>query len=185
MRLSSTKQSYGLVFIVLHWASAAVVFFLFGLGVWMRTLNYVHPWYNRAPHIHESFGMLLFALLVFRAAWATLASKPEPVEMPRWEHLAAWAVQKSLYILLFAVTISGYLIVAADGKPIDLFDIATVPAFATGIEHQEDKAGAVHFYLAYLTVGLAGMHAMAALKHHFIDKDRTLLSMLGVQSKRQ
>lgn len=184
MRPSSTKQNYGLVFIVLHWTTAAIVFSLFALGVWMRSLNYIHPWYNRAPHLHESFGLLLFAILVFRASWAALASKPEPVPMPAWERLAASAVQKSLYILLFAVTISGYLIAAADGKPIDLFNFASVPALVTGLEHQEDKAGAAHYYLAYFTVGLAGMHALAALKHHFIDRDRTLLSMLGIQTKR-
>ena len=184
MRPSSTKQSYGLVFIILHWTTAALVFSLFAMGVWMRSLNYVHPWYHRAPHLHESFGMILFAILVFRAAWAALASKPEPVPMPAWERLAASAVQKSLYILLFAITISGCLIAAPDGRPIDLFNIARVPAVVTGIEHQEDKAGAIHFYLAYFTVGLAGMHALAALKHHFIDRDRTLLSMLGIQTKR-
>ena len=185
MRLSSTEQRYGLVFIVLHWTSAAMVFSLFVLGVWMRGLDYVHPWYNQGPHLHKSFGLALFAILIFRAVWAALASKPEPVPMPAWERLAASAVQKSLYILIFAVTISGYLIAAADGKPIDLFNIAEVPALVTGMEHQEDKAGAIHYYLAVFTVCLAGMHALAALKHHFIDRDRTLLSMLGVHSKRQ
>ncbi len=185
MRLSSTDRTYGLVFIVLHWTSAAMVFSLFILGVWMRGLDYMHPWYNLGPHLHKSFGLAFFAMLVFRALWAALASKPEPVPMPAWERLAASAVQKSLYILLFAITISGYLIAAADGRPIDLFNFASVPPLVTGMEHQEDKAGAVHYYLAFFTVGLAGMHALAALKHHFIDRDRTLLSMLGVQSKRR
>jgi len=184
MRLSSTERSYGVVFIALHWTTAVMVLSMFALGVWMRTLNYVHPWYNRAPHLHESFGMVLFIILVFRVAWVTFASKPKPVKMPAWEHMAAWTVQKLLYLLLFAVMTSGFLITSADAVPIDFFNVTTVPPLVTGIKHQADKAGVVHLYLAVITVCVAGLHALAALKHHFIDKDRTLLSMLGVESKR-
>jgi len=41
----------------------------------------------------------------------------------------------------------------------------------------------MHRYLAWSAVSLACLHAAAALKHHIIDKDRTLLRMLGVSRK--
>jgi cytochrome b561 len=76
--------------------------------------------------------------------------------------------------------VSGYLISTADGRGIDVFGLFTVPATLQGIDHQEDVAGASHLVLAVTLIALALLHAGAALKHHFIDRDRTLRRMLGL-----
>jgi cytochrome b561 len=39
----------------------------------------------------------------------------------------------------------------------------------------------VHWYLALILISLASLHAVAALKHHFVDRDRTLKKMLGIR----
>ena len=75
--------------------------------------------------------------------------------------------------------ISGYLISTADGRGIEVFDFFVIPALGSIIENQEDLAGLVHKWLAYLLVSLATLHALAALKHHFIDKDNTLNRIIG------
>jgi cytochrome b561 len=54
-------------------------------------------------------------------------------------------------------------------------------SFGELFTNQEDLAGAVHKYLAYLLMCSVVLHALAALKHHFIDKDNTLTRMLGYQ----
>jgi cytochrome b561 len=59
-----------------------------------------------------------------------------------------------------------------------------VPALIHDIEGQEDVAGVIHLVLTSSTIGLAGLHALAALKHHFVDGDATLLRMLGVDPKK-
>ncbi len=74
---------------------------------------------------------------------------------------------------------SGYLISTADGRPLEVFGLFEIPALISGIDGQEDRAGEIHLALAYSLMGLTGLHAVAALKHHFIDKDRTLLRILG------
>jgi cytochrome b561 len=61
-----------------------------------------------------------------------------------------------------------------------VFGLFAVPALITGVPNIEDVAGEVHFILAIALVSLAGVHALAAFKHQFIDKDRTLKRMLGV-----
>jgi cytochrome b561 len=75
--------------------------------------------------------------------------------------------------------LSGYLISTADGRPLEVFGLFSVPALVAGLEHQADIAGRVHLLLAYGLVGLALLHALAAFKHGFIERDRTLLRMLG------
>src|SRR5690606_6636088 len=84
-----------------------------------------------------------------------------------------------LYVGLFVLMLSGYLISTADGRPIEVFGLLSVPATLSGLPGQEDIAGLVHEYLAWALVIFAGIHGLAALKHHFIDRDRTLLRMFG------
>ncbi|BCQ65481.1 hypothetical protein PBOI14_72310 [Pseudomonas sp. Boi14] len=84
-----------------------------------------------------------------------------------------------LYLGLFAVMIAGYLISTADGVGIPVFGLFEVPALISGLPDQADVAGVVHLYLAWALVIFAGIHGLAALKHHFIDRDATLTRMLG------
>ncbi|TCT19400.1 cytochrome b561-like protein [Thiobaca trueperi] len=80
---------------------------------------------------------------------------------------------------------SGYLISTADGRSLDVFGLFSVPAILTGLPDQADLAGEVHLVLAIALVTLAAVHALAALKHHFIDRDATLLRMLGRRPARR
>ena len=183
-RLANTEQRYGLVAIALHWSMAVMIIGLFLLGLYMGTLEYVDSWYNLAPHLHESFGLVVFALLLLRTFWTLVNTRPTPLPMSAWEHTAASAVKVLLYLLLFSVAISGYLISTADGRAIDLFNWAQVPAAFAGFEHQEDIAGTFHVILAWVTISIAYLHFLVAMKHHFIDCDVTLLRMLGRGSKK-
>jgi cytochrome b561 len=86
-------------------------------------------------------------------------------------------------MLLFAIMLSGYLISTADGRGLEVFEWFTLPATLSGLEQQEDIAGRVHLYLAWSVIVVAALHALAALKHHFIDRDVTLKRMLGLGSR--
>lgn len=88
-------------------------------------------------------------------------------------------VHTLIYLLLFSIMISGYLISTADGRSVDVFNWFSIPATLHGFEQQEDIAGLIHLVLATSLITLVTLHAAAALKHHFIDRDRTLLRMFG------
>lgn len=92
----------------------------------------------------------------------------------------AGIVHFMLYLLLFMVMASGYLISTADGRGIGFWGLFEIPATLHGIEKQEDIAGIIHLILASTLIGIALLHAGAALKHHFIDRDSTLKRMLGL-----
>jgi cytochrome b561 len=93
--------------------------------------------------------------------------------------IAAHGAHGLLYLLLFVAMISGYLITTADGSSISVFGWFEVPSVTGRIRGMEDTAGAVHYWSTWALVVLAGLHALAALKHHFIDRDATLKRMLG------
>lgn len=179
--MKNTARGYGWVTIVLHWLTAVTVFGLFGLGLWMTDLTYYDAWYQRAPAIHKGIGILLFLVLVGRAVWRALNVTPEHEPgASRSQRRTARTVHRVLYVLPFALMASGYLISTADGRAVEVFGLFAVPALVSDLPGQEDIAGAVHWYLALTLIGLVALHALAALKHHFIDRDRTLKKMLGI-----
>ena len=179
MAATNSKAHYGWVAITLHWAVALVVSGMFALGLWMVGLTYYDDWYRQAPHIHKSIGMLLLFAMAFRLVWRSLNTTPaaEP-SLKRWERWSSHFVHWALYVLLFALMVSGYLISTAKGDAISVFGWFDVPATITG-DGQEDVAGDIHLWLAWTVVILAALHALAALKHHFINRDDTLRKMLG------
>lgn len=183
--IRNRAQGYGLIAIFLHWLEALSVVAMFILGLWMTGLTYYDEWYKPAPDIHRSVGILLFFTLMFRIYWRITNVSPhdEPNIGILQKRIAHW-VHLLLYFMLISMIVSGYLISTADGRAIDVFGWFQVPAiFSLNVENLEDKAGVVHWYLALVLIVIAGLHALAALKHHFIDRDRTLSKMLGTRSR--
>lgn len=182
--LGNSSQCYGWISIAIHWLMALAIFGMFGLGVWMVELDYYDAWYHRAPWVHRSVGLLLLGLLVFRLAWRWINIVPEIMGRP-WERVVALWVHRGHYLIMFALMISGYLISTADGRGIDLFGWFEVPALLPAEKGREELAGLVHRIVAWGLMGYVAMHAAAALKHHFIDKDATLLRMLGMTKREE
>ena len=182
MSLKNEHQNYGLIAIFLHWLIAIVTYGLFGLGLWMTDLGYYDSWYQKAPTIHEGIGIFLFFFLLIRIVWRWISPPPDPLStLTVWEKRSSHFVHILLNLLLLVITISGYLIVTAKGEPIHVFDLFSIPASLSGIPNQEDLAGDIHLWLAWVVIILATLHALAALKHHFIEKDRTLKRMLSLK----
>ncbi|ENM3806874.1 cytochrome b [Vibrio cholerae] len=179
---NSDNQHYNLVTRSIHWISALVVVGMFAVGTWMMDLSYYSEWYRTAPHWHKSVGLLLAGLTLFRLIWKALSSSPK-IEGARWEIVAAKSAHHLMYVGLFVLFVSGYLISTEDGRGIEVFNWFTVPGAGALFENQADIAGNIHFYTAWGLIILAGLHAVAALKHHFINRDNTLRKMLTGASK--
>ncbi|ALI01006.1 putrescine-ornithine antiporter [Pseudomonas sp. FW306-02-F02-AA] len=180
MQLRNSSSRYGGVSIFLHWGVALAVFGLFALGLWMVGLDYYSNWRKEAPDLHKSIGLTLFAFLSLRVLWRFISPPPPTLQSySRMTRLGAKLGHSFLYLSLFAVMIAGYLISTADGVGIPVFGLFEIPALISGLPDQADTAGAIHLYLAWTLVIFSGLHALAALKHHFIDRDATLTRMLG------
>ncbi len=178
--LKNSTTRYGLISILVHWLVAIIIIGLFIVGYWMVGLTYYSEWYRIAPHWHKSIGILLAFMMLFRLAWRCFSPTPAAISTHKpWERIASHLTHILLYILIFLVLISGYLISTADGRGIMVFNWFEIPSLGTFIINQESIAGNIHRYAAYSLIGLAVLHAIAAIKHHVIDKDQTLKRMLG------
>jgi len=166
-----------MIAIFFHWASAAFVIGLFASGLWMTSLNYYSPWYHTAPRYHKAVGLIFAALILGRLSWKALSSSPAPIGSS-FEKAVATFVHWLLYLLLVALFGSGYLIATAGGKSIPIFGLFEFQALFEA-KGSEIIAGKVHFYAAWSLVIMVSLHATAALKHHFMNKDDVLKRMLG------
>lgn len=173
----NTKSGYGMIARMLHWSMALAVIFLFVLGYWMRTLTYASPYYQSAPKLHQSIGLILLVLLLIRFVWKLINTAPDDTDLTQMEQLGSRLMHWFFYPLLLALMLAGYFISTLDGRPISFFGLFDVPAIYTQ-KGLESLAGTAHWALAYLTIGLAVFHCAAALWHHYIKKDRVLLRML-------
>ncbi|MGM0450869.1 MAG: cytochrome b [Pseudomonadota bacterium] len=184
MQWRNTPGRWGVISIGFHWLMAVAVIGLFGVGLYMVDLGYMDPLGNVLPHWHRSVGLLLGAALVLRLLWRLVSPPPAPLpEHTRMEHLGAHTAHWLLYGLMLAMVVSGYLISTADGRGVSVFNWFSVPAFTGDVDGMEDLAGDWHYWMGWTLIILAGLHALAALKHHFLDRDDTLRRMLGMKPR--
>ncbi|WP_421132812.1 cytochrome b [Alteromonas sp. A079] len=177
------KGKWSRKLIAIHWISALVVIGMFASGLWMVDLTYYSDWYKTAPHWHKSIGLILFVVTAYRLLIRLRGDRPASFGN-RIENMTSKVVQGLIYGLLMVLFLSGYLISTADGRAISVFNWFSVPGFGAIVENQEDIAGDIHFYVACTLIGLASLHAIAAFKHHFINKDDTLRQMLRLRSNK-
>ncbi|MDC9614108.1 cytochrome b [Xenorhabdus khoisanae] len=180
MLLKNTSTRFGHISVLIHWLVALAVYGMFGLGLWMVTLSYYDIWYHRAPELHKSIGIFLFIVMAVRVIWRFISPPPKPLaSYSLFTRISSILVHLTLYIVLFGILISGYLISTADGEAISVFGWFEVPATLTEQGIQADTAGIIHLYFAWIVVVISLLHGLAALKHHFIDRDITLKRMFG------
>ena len=165
--------------VLLHWLMAIIVVALYVLGDYMVDLDYYDPWYQSAPFWHKSIGLLLAMLLILRIISRLAYTAPKELAISGVIRYSAIFVHLTLYVLLIGVMVSGYLISTADGRGIAFFSWFEVASLGELFENQEDVAGVWHERMALGLLVLAGLHALAAIKHHFVDRDNVLRRMIS------
>ena len=168
---------------LLHWAMAAVILFLLGLGIYMA--NFEKDGIARVllTQTHKSWGFVAFCLALVRVAWRWRAVvPPDPPGMPVWQVRAAAVSHRALYILMFALPVTGWLMATSSPLPLPnrVFDLFDLPDFfLDGSESVSNAFRAVHMICAILMIGVLALHVAAALKHQFVDRDGVLWRMIG------
>ena len=175
--VKNSKSSYGWVAIALHWLMAIGIFCMFGLGLYMVELTYYDAWYRGSLELHKSVGVMLLLVWIGRVTWRWLNASPSMAGTPI-EKKAAHTVHVLLYLLMIGLMLTGYLISTADGRAIEVFGLFDIPAMSISFENQEDIAGDIHWGIAWSLMAMVALHALAAIKHQFVNKDGTLMKMI-------
>lgn len=174
----SSDSAYSGLAKLIHWLSALTIVALFVLGLWMTGLTYYDPWYQDSQTLHIGIGFCLVCLTFFRAFYKIFTHFPSALPAPKWQTVVAHSIHGVFYLLIFAMFVTGYFIESAKGQGLNVFGLFEIPAIVDDIDNLEDTMGEIHEWIAFSIIGLALVHALAAFKHHFIDRDATLKRML-------
>lgn len=160
-----------------HWLTVALIAAQLAIGWLMPDVHRGPP--VTGTQLHMSVGFLILAVILVRFAWRLVAGAPamEP-GVPAWQGLAAHALHLGLYVLIAFFVITGWSFVSYMGWPITFFWLFPMPAlFAKGSAVAHTLAH-LHGIMVWVLLTALALHVLAALHHHFIVKDRTLLRML-------
>lgn len=181
MPIRNSSERWGWVSITIHWLTVLMVLSLVVVGLLMQEMAN-SPSKIEVYALHKSFGLTVLALTVLRLLWRLVAGTPAAVPgMPRWQHLAAQASHATLYVILLAMPLSGWLFHSASGFPprnLSWFGLFKLPSLSDRDPALRDFALAAHEWLFIALAAIVTVHALAALKHHYVDRDRTLARML-------
>ncbi len=167
----------------LHWLMAVLFFGMLGLGFYMQGLP-LSPEKLKLYSWHKWIGVTVFLLALIRLAWRVTHQPPAlPQSMPRLMQVAAHAGHHMLYMLMFLIPLSGWLMSSAKGFQTVWFGILPIPDLLEKNKELGDLLLTVHVSLNYLFIAVLAGHIGAALKHHFIDKDDILTRMLPGSAK--
>ena len=180
--LSLTSSRYHGVSIALHWVLALALAAMFGVGLYMADLPF-SPLRLKLYNWHKWAGVVILALSLIRLLWRLThrpPALPRRIEaaMPAWQMRAYHATHGLLYALFFIVPLVGWAYSSAAGFSIVLFGVLPLPDFVS-----PDKALAAlikpwHEWSAFALAALVVLHVLAALKHHWVDRDGLLQRML-------
>lgn len=182
---------YTAVAMILHWVMAAGVIALVAIGLTMTYAKLQPMQLFQLYQLHKSIGITILLAAFLRLAWRLMRPPPAlPQDMPPIERAAATAGHLLLYVLLFALPITGWMMVSASvfNIPTVLYGYIPWPHFPV-LSTLKDKAPVeavlklVHAYGAYALIALVVVHSAAALRHHFVKRDDVLLRMLPRRRK--
>ncbi len=164
--------------ITLHWMMAVMILAALPLGLVMTELD-LSPTKLKLYSWHKWLGVTLFMLLVLRVLWR-LSHRPPPLpdSLPRWQRWSAHGIHGALYVLMFAIPLSGWLMSSAKGFQTVWFGVVPLPDLVPRHEALGEWLQETHEVLNGLLMVLLALHVGAALKHLFIDRDGIAARMM-------
>ena len=173
------QQRYTNVAIFFHWLIALMIIGAFTMGLVMTDMPGLSPTKLKYYSWHKWAGVTILGLACLRLLWRLGHKAPAyPASMPAWQQSAANVLHGLLYVLMFAVPLSGYFYTLSAGVPVVYFGLFELPVLMAKNAELKPVLKEVHFWLNMLLAGCVGVHVAAALKHHFIDHDGIIKRMM-------
>jgi len=176
--LKNTENSYGSIAKILHWVIGFSIIGLIAVGFLMSSMDPA-PEKFELYGIHKAVGVTVLMLIILRILWRFANKTVQAAEgVPPILQLAAKAGHLLLYIFMLTMPISGIMMSRFGSYDISVFNLFTIPAVTEKNTALASFFHSTHEYAAWGFVILITTHILAALYHHFVRKDTTLIRMV-------
>ena len=177
MQVRNTTARWGSVAQFLHWLIVALIITQVILALSAEQLHGMAKLAMLARH--KSVGITILMLAVVRLAWRLInPTPPLPLTLKPYERFLANFTHAALYVLIFALPITGWIMSSARGFPVSWFSLFQLPDLVTKNRQLYETMQETHEALAWTLGAVALLHLLGALKHHFVRKDTVLRRML-------
>ncbi len=167
---------YDGVAIALHWTTAALVIANFALA---QTWDwFAKPTRGLMENTHMSFGVLLTVVILARLVWRLIPGHQVAAIEAGWMRIAAQATHYILYTLLVTEAVLGFTFRWGAGRPMEFFGLGIPPLIGGLARPVTHNLREIHDWIGWAIIVAASVHALAALYHHYVLKDRVLVRML-------
>jgi cytochrome b561 len=175
--LRNTTRRWGAVAQLLHWLIVTLIIVQVTLASLADDAPPAHELALLARH--KSFGLTILALAVLRLAWRWANPKPElPTTLKPYERVLARFTHAMLYVLLFVMPLSGWMMSSARGFPVSWFGLFQLPDLVPKSKPLYHAMLTTHGVLAGVLAAVVALHVAGALMHHFVKRDDVLRRML-------
>lgn len=174
--MSDRLSRYDRVTITFHWLTAALVILLFGSAWTWDHVPRNWQWHQPLEAFHVSMGILFAAVLAGRLLWRWFSGRRLASEAGL-SGLAARSVHLALYLLLVLQAMLGFSLRWLQGQAFTFFNLFGIPDPFTPDRALAHEVQGLHNWVGWAIVIIAAGHAVAALIHHFVLRDRVLARM--------
>ncbi|PKH21912.1 cytochrome B [Enterobacterales bacterium CwR94] len=183
---ATPRHRYDALSVGLHWITAVSVIFLFASAHIWEQLERGTPLRKGLQAWHISAGILLAVVMIVRPLWRLYCQRqPHLAVAPATQAPAmrwlAHLMHTALYALLFTQVALGFLFRWAQQEPFQFFGLFSIPTLIHIDPSLRHTLAGWHNTVAWTLIGLAGVHALAALFHHYVMRDNVLRRMLPLR----
>lgn len=164
--------------IMLHWLTAVLALVLFAIAQVWDFADRGTPLRLGLISLHVSLGILFAAVLVLRIVWRLITHRRTAPAVSGLQHVASTLVHLLLYALMISQASYGFLMRWASAKDPEFFGLFSIPPFVIVDPTMRRLFSELHSATAWAIIAIAGIHAVAALVHHYVLRDRLLARMM-------
>ncbi len=177
------RQTYTPMAKFWHWLTVALIAVQIALGWTMPDARRTVP-PTDLNDLHMTVGFTLLIVVLLRFGWRLVAGVPqfEP-GTPRWQGALASLLHVSLYALIVLFVLSGWANATFHHWPIHIYSVIPLPSLFPQSPYLRSFSH-IHNWLVWVLLAGVAMHIAAALWHHYVLRDRTLVRMLPGHSSR-
>jgi cytochrome b561 len=181
--LPRTTIQYGAGARAFHWITAVLVLAAFIWSAGGPEGRVYSPERAGELLIHETLGLAVFLLTALRLAWRAVDLSPASQPIAPWMRWSSQIAHWVLFALLLLVPVTAIVGAWQEGHPVTIFGIGAVGPLLSPLYDFGASLAEFHTWLGDALIWLAGFHALAALYHHFVLRDRVLVTMLPVSTE--